>query len=186
MEEAEFEKLFKTYFSPLCSVAYAVVKDSDQARDIVQQVFIKFWDKRNSLKATDQLKSYLHKAVVNTSLNFIERAKKMKLEEDFSTYEKNIHERPSTTEEKQKEIGIKIKAAVAQLPEKCQLVFSLSRYEGMTNQEIASYLEISVKAVEKHIGRALKELRVSLKPYMEYISVFLFLEVGCSFFQLFS
>ncbi len=186
MKEAEFEKLFKSYFTPLCSVAYAVVKDSDQARDIVQQVFIKLWDKRDSLKATDQLKSYLHRAVVNTSLNHIERAKKMKLEDDFSTYEKNIQESSNSSEEKQKELGNKIKAAIAELPEKCQLVFSLSRYEGMTNQEIADYLDISIKAVEKHIGRALKELRVSLKPCMSSFSVILFLEVGCSFFQLFS
>ena len=167
-------------------VAYTVVKDADQARDIVQQVFIKFWDRRDRLSETDQIKSYLHRAVINTALNHIERAKKMKLEEDFSGYERNLDDSGVSSEEKQKMLGEKIKAAIAELPEKCQLVFSLSRYEGMSNQEIADYLEVSVKAVEKHISRALKELRVSLKPYMNYISLFLFLEVGCSFFQLFS
>jgi len=186
MTEAAFEELFRTHFTHMSNVAYAVVKDKDQARDIAQQVFIKFWDKREKLDLDGQIKAYLHRAVVNTALNHIEREKKMRLEEDFSSYDKEEREEGLNPEEKQKLLASKIKAAISELPEKCQLVFSLSRYEGMTNKEIADHLDVSVKAVEKHIARALKELRVSLKPYTKYISIFLFVEVGYSFFDLFS
>jgi RNA polymerase sigma factor (sigma-70 family) len=66
-----------------------------------------------------------------------------------------------------------IQDAIKALPEKCQLVFSLSRYSDMSNKEIAEHLDISIKSVEKHISKALKELRISLKPYIHLIGIFL-------------
>jgi len=71
-----------------------------------------------------------------------------------------------------------INRAISELPEKCKLVFTLSRYTDKTNRDIADELNISIKAVEKHISRALKELRVKLKPYMNSLLLFLILEVG--------
>ncbi len=186
MTESQFEKLFKEYFAALSNVAYAVVKDQDQAKDIVQQVFIKFWDKRNSVNIEDNIKAYLKRAVVNTSLNHIEKNKKLKLEDDFKTLQLIDSDSSEAREKNIVEVEKAIKLAVANLPDKCQTVFSLSRYEGMTNQEIADYLEVSVKAVEKHISRALRELRDKLKPYMNLISIMLFLEVGLCCFNLFT
>ena len=180
MTEAEFELLFRTHFAMLSNVAYSVVKDKDQAKDIVQHVFIKFWDKRNDVDVDGNIKSYLHKAVINTAFNHIEKVKKMHLEEDFQTYSNALSEEPKYTERSPEEIEEAVKKAIGQLPDKCQVVFSLSRFEGMSNQEIADELEISIKAVEKHISRALRELRVTLKPYLNHFSVFLWLEVGLS------
>jgi RNA polymerase sigma-70 factor (ECF subfamily) len=72
------------------------------------------------------------------------------------------------------EVEEAIKKAILELPKKCQLVFSLSRYSDKSNKEIAEELEISVKAVEKHISRALRELRIKLKPYMNSLLIFTF------------
>lgn len=184
MNEAQFEKLFKNNFESLTNVAYAVVKDKDQAKDIVQQVFVKFWDKRNTVDIEDNIRSYLKRATINTALNYIEREKKIRFEEDLQTF--NIFDESDVNREKNIiEMEQAVRKAVARLPEKCQVVFSLSRYEGMTNQEIADYLEVSIKAVEKHISRALKDLRTDLKPFLKLLTFLVLLQVGFSTLCLF-
>lgn len=179
MTESQFEKLFKENFQALCNIAYSVVKDQDQARDITQQVFIKFWDKRDLVDIEDNIKSYLKRAVVNTSINHIDKVKKLKLEEDMHLHELLDDSDEVSKEQRIKQVNTAVRLAVEELPEKCQAVFSLSRYDGMTNQEIADYLNVSVKAVEKHISKALKELRIKLKPYVNFLSIIFVLQVGC-------
>ena len=182
MTEHQFETIFKEHFEFLSNIAFAMVKDEDDSYDIVQQVFIKFWDKRFSVDITDNIKSYLHRATINTSLNFIEKNKRIVKVDDSKleilpgqSFEKN-------TDFLSGEVEDAIKKAISELPEKCGVVFSLSRFSDMTNKEIADHLNISVKAIEKHISRALRELRVSLKPYMSSIIIFFLLEVGISIF----
>jgi len=184
MNEAQFEKLFKSNFESLSNVAYAVVKDKDQAKDIVQQVFVKFWDKRNTVNIEDNIRSYLKRATINTAINYIEREKKLRFEDDLQSFN-ILDDNDSNREKNIVEIEQAVRKAVSQLPDKCQLVFSLSRYEGMTNQEIADYLEVSIKAVEKHISRALKDLRTDLKPFIKLLTFLIFIQVGFSSLYLF-
>lgn len=178
MTESQFEKLFKENFPLLCNVAYSVVKDQDQARDIAQQVFIKFWDRRDKVDIEDNIKSYLKRAAVNTAINHLEKVKKLKLEDDMHNHQIFDDSDEISKEKHIKEVNIAVKKAVEELPNKCQTVFSLSRFDGMTNQEIADYLNVSVKAVEKHISKALKELRIKLKPYVNLISIIWIIQVG--------
>jgi RNA polymerase sigma-70 factor (ECF subfamily) len=173
MNETEFEQAFRTYFKLLTNIAYSVVKDEDNAKDIVQQVFLKLWHKKESLEIRGQLKSYLHRAVVNTALNFIGRDKKIRTEANMASFE--IPENENTPDEAQlNRVEKSVNKAIDDLPEKCRVVFRLSRFSDMTNKEIAESLDISVKAVEKHIGRALKELRIILEPLYKTIALFLF------------
>lgn len=184
MTESEFEQLFKKQFTRLANIAFTVLKDEDTAKDVVQQVFIKLWNNRGKMDFDDRVDYYLNRAVINTAINHLDKVKKLEFNSDSLLLEQvqNPYEdKPKPNEE---QLANAIKNAVEQLPGKCQSVFSLSRYEGMTNQEIAQYLNISVKAVEKHISRALKELRVSLKPYMKFISFFLYFGVGFRIYQL--
>ncbi len=182
MTDSIFESLFKKHFAMLSNIANAVVKDDDQAKDIVQQVFIRFWDKRNTIDIDDNIVAYLKKAVVNTSLNHIEKQKRLNMESDIN--ELKLIEEDNNKEQKIETVQEVIKSAIAQLPNKCQTVFSLSKYEGMTNKEIADYLDISIKAVEKHKSRALKELRETLKPYQNFFTIILIIQVGLSIFIL--
>jgi len=182
MTEQQFEQIFKQYFTFLSNVAYAVVNDEDDAYDIAQQVFIKFWNKKDTVDIDNNIKSYLHRATVNTAINFIKKDNKTVKFEDVSGAELAASTEEAKVEVSEENIQDVIKDAVSNLPEKCRLVFSLSRYSDMTNREIAEHLDISIKAVEKHISRALKELRVTLKPYMNYFGVFLILEVGILIF----
>jgi RNA polymerase sigma-70 factor (ECF subfamily) len=175
MNETEFEQAFRDYFTLLTNIAFSVVKEEDTAKDIVQQVFLKLWHKKETLEIRNQLKSYLHRAVINTSINFLERNKKIKLEADISSLE--IHQSYIEPDDSRTaNIEMSVKTAIDSLPEKCRLVFSLSRFSEMRNKDIAQSLGISVKAVEKHIGRALKELRIKLEPvYKTFASILFFL-----------
>lgn len=178
MTEKEFEDIFKSNFASLVYVAHTIIKDSDQAKDIVQQAFIKFWDKRKSVNIHDHIGSYLKKAVINTALNHIEKNKKIQFEDDFSANVESKANNTLDTEERIALIKKVTKNAIDELPEKCSLVFSLSRYDGMANQEIADYLDLSIKSVEKHISKAIKELRIKLKPFQHLAPFFLMLWVG--------
>ncbi len=177
MTEAEFENIFKTQFNKLTHAAYTVVKDRDLARDVTQQAFIKFWKIKDKVNVDDNLASYLKKAVINTAINELEKSRKLILDDTVlsATLKQSEEEKESISPQRLQKIT---QAAIAELPDKCGMVFSLSRYEGMTNQEIADYLEISIKAVEKHITKAIKELRIKLQPYRHLLPLFLIGMVG--------
>lgn len=166
MITTDFEKVFRDFFKPLTNIAFSVVKDEDTAKDIVQQVFIKLWDKKDSLEIRTNIKSYLHRAVVNTAINHLEKNKKIQLESEFSRFDSAI-DKFEEADEKSLQLEDEVKTAIDALPPKCKIVFSLSRFSSMTNKEIAEHLDISIKSVEKHIGKALKDLRIKLKPFLD-------------------
>jgi RNA polymerase sigma-70 factor (ECF subfamily) len=166
MTEKDFENLFRNQFTPLSNLAFTVVKNADVAKDIVQQVFIKLWDKKQSLNITGPMEPYLYRMVINTSLNHIKKEKKYTRLEDnpsqINEQDTDAQENTDNIETKEK----KVRDAIGELPPQCQTVFSLSRYQNLSNKEIASHLGISVKTVEKHITVAFKALRVKLKPIL--------------------
>ena len=158
MTSEEFEKLFKEYYNYLCNLANKIINDRDASEDIVQDVFSKFWLKRNELYKLDSPRSYLSKSVINFSINYSE--KKKTTNKHQSEYEVNDH---SIDEEATQNNIVKLRKAVDKLPDKCKVIFNLSRFEGLSNLEIANYLDISVKTVENQMGIAIKKLRESLK-----------------------
>lgn len=164
MSEKEFELLFKNQFTAMCNIANTVVKDENTAKDIVQQVFIKLWNSKEKLTIKGSTKAYLYRMVINTSLNHIEKEKKYtRLEQSYLKDEEYKTDEQSFKDEREK----KVRYAIAELPKKCQTVFLLSRFENLTNKEIANHLGISVKTVEKHITVAFKALRKKLKPILD-------------------
>jgi len=166
MSEKDFEILFKSQFSSLCNLAFTVVKNADVAKDMVQQVFIKLWHKQQHLNIHGPIEAYLYRMVINTSLNHIEKQKKYIRWEDHPI---QVSELTVDAKENSNAIEVrenKVRNAINELPPQCQTVFSLSRFENLSNKEIAGHLGISVKAVEKHITVALKTLRVKLRPLM--------------------
>lgn len=177
MTEKDFEIAFREYFTMLRNMAYPVVYDDDTAKDMVQQVFLNLWNKKDSLVIKGSVKSYLQRAVINASINHIKKQKKLNLTEQFDNFDIIDDERYDDNRQKQIENGVK--QAIDQLSPKVRLMFSLSRYSNMQNKEIAEHLGVSVKAVEKNIGKALKELRVALKPlYSTMLILFFVIMVG--------
>lgn len=164
--ESAFEMLFKTYYKTLCNYAYSLLNDKDEAEEVVQATFIGVWDKRQSIEIQTSVKSYLYRMVRNACLNVI---KHVKVKQAHAKHEmaggEPMHEGVAQSVISL-ELEQKIYEAMKVLPEKCRLVFQLSRFEELKYSEIADQLNISVKTVENHMGKALKMMRVQLKDYL--------------------
>lgn len=167
--DKQFEDVFRGNFASMCNFAYSIVKDRDQAHDIVQQAFVNLWERRSSLDAQMNIGSYLHKSIVNLALNHIGKLKRLKYEDEFTDSQLNISTSDDGSDYLIGEVEDAVKQAVEQLPETTRTIFSLSRFQGMPNQEIADNLQISVKTVEKHITLSIKELRIKLEPYVKKV-----------------
>jgi RNA polymerase sigma-70 factor, ECF subfamily len=170
-----FEMTFKQYYKPLVHYSHTILKDMDEAEDIVQQSFITIWQKQAELQIETSLKSYLYKSVYNASLN---RVKQQKVRQSYANEVQAVSVYPTSELSHQKELEAKIEWALSQLPEQCAKVFKLSRYEQLKYQEIATELNISIKTVENHVGKALKLMRDMLKDYLPLLIIFLLTEIG--------
>ena len=166
-----FEMFFKTYYQPLCNYAYTFIQDRDEAEEIVQSAFLSVWEKRDTLDIKTSLKSYLYTMVRNTSLNVIKHEKiKQKYVGEAMAVEDRSHEGVAQAV-LSSELEDRIQMAMGVLPEQCRLVFKLSRFEELKYAEIAEQLDISIKTVENHMGKALKIMREQLKDYLPLLIV---------------
>ena len=143
--------------------SFRYVKDYNQAEDIVQDVFVKIWQSPDFLKTNGSPKSYLFRAVKNSSLNFLRH---IEVRHKFVTDSKFIDSTSDELKEESfsdEEIKNKIHQAVNKLPEHWREAFVLSKYDNLKYSEIAEKLKISQKTVEKYISKALAILREELK-----------------------
>lgn len=164
----QFEMLFRKYSKSLFYYAAKFV-DDEAARDLVQDVFFKLWsDQSLTIRHSEQ--SLLFTMVRNSCLQYLEKQKvrnrhlensRLKLREDELVY--YIDEKTSLIE---LELENRVNDAINQLPDRCRQIFVMSRFENKRNREIAEDLEISVKAVEKQISKALATIRTELKDYL--------------------
>lgn len=162
MTVSDFETLFKANYSALCLTAVRIVRDKDLAEDVVQEVFLQIWNKRETLQVPSSLKAYLHKAVINHSLNYHAKQKSVLKREEF--YHNETASDINTTEQKifSEETQNRIDQVIDSIPEGCRRVFILRRHENLSYKQIAETLDISVKTVENHITKALRILRANL------------------------
>ena len=169
--ERIFEETFRKYYQSLCNYANSILKEMDEAEEVVQNLFLSIWEKRNDLEINISLKSYLYRAVHNHCLN---RIKHLKVRDEYQQYAVNFYdasyESVSQTVMKN-ELETKIEEAIRKLPEQCRLIFRMSRFEELKYHEIAEQLELSPKTVENQIGKALKILRVELAEYLPLIII---------------
>jgi len=165
LDRASFEALFRKYFPALMTFALKYVPDEDSAREVVHNVFINLWEKKDSLDTSVPLKSYLFRSVHNRSLNVLRDHKKFADEEMPDI----IHEENIQSHMEAMELEDKIKEAIDSLPDKCREVFELSRFEGLKNSEIAERLDISIKTVENQMTKALKIMREKLIHYLSLV-----------------
>lgn len=159
------EILFKKYYTYLCRILIRVIPEKNTAEDLAQDVFLDIWRKRDTINISVSLKAYLRRAARNKALNYI-RDRKIRWEDDENQPEIESTMVGANQLLEAEELQQLINRSIDQLPERCRLVFSLSRFEDMTYQEVADELGISIKTVENQISKALKLLRVSLGNYL--------------------
>ena len=170
---SQFENLYKQHYQALVNFAMNMVNDNNAAKDIVQEVFIRLWNRREEIEFGPYIKRYLFKAVTNTSLDHLQSNKK-RLQIFQTLINKNPIIRDVPTEMEKKEFQNKVREAIDKLPPKCKVIFILSKHEGKKYKEIAAELNISIKTVENQMGIALKRVREDLKKYMGWKSLLLF------------
>ena len=166
--EDVYKQYFGEYFDKLYAYAFTIVRSNSDAKDIVQTAFIKLWEKRNELRVTDAVRSYLYTTVYHLALNTVRDRKTRAAKMEQIEAGTEVNEFPS----EQKEVLARIRQAVEALPPRCREVFCKSRMDGKKYAEIATELDISVKTVEAQMGKALKFLREQLSDL--YLLLFLF------------
>lgn len=165
-----FETLYKKYYIFLCLIAEHIVRNPSDAEEIVSDVFVKVWNIREKLNITASIKSYLVKAVHNTSINFLERNKiSNKLTDSLNDSDYKLLAWDSDYPLGQlyeKEIMNILDHGISDLPDACRQIFILSRNEDMKYSDIADKLGISVNTVKTQMKIALSRLRETLKDFM--------------------
>lgn len=159
-DEATYKELFLKYYPPLTAFAFRFVKDEEAAKDIVQSVFIKIFERRDTLIIEESAKSYLYRAVSNACINY-KRKEAVRLGH-YELYVKELDEKFFEDAVEQSEEEHKLFLAIKNLPAQCQKIFMMSRLENRKNQEIAHELSLSIRTVETQISNALRTLRKAL------------------------
>jgi RNA polymerase sigma-70 factor (family 1) len=151
-----FEHYYKEHYKFFLLTACNYLKHPGVAQEVVNDVFLKLWEDAGSINIQSSLKAYIYRAVVNRSLNELDKHKRER------QHQAELRRRPEETfelkEMEENELKLRLYKAIDQLPEQCLRVFRMSRFEELKQQEIADRLGISIKTVKNHITYALKQL----------------------------
>ncbi|OFY66894.1 MAG: hypothetical protein A2V64_06630 [Bacteroidetes bacterium RBG_13_43_22] len=169
--EDAFEFVFLTFYNELCIYACGILRDRDSAEDIVQEVFVKLWGNRMELSIKQSIKAYLYQAVHNQCVNYLDHLQVKK--KYASESEKNRTDLISPVSSDYpianllaQELEEKIDQSLLDLPRQCREVFLLIRYEGLSYNEAAEKLGISVNTIKTQLQRAISRLRENLRNYL--------------------
>jgi RNA polymerase sigma-70 factor (ECF subfamily) len=170
--KADFETIFRAHYGSLCAYANQFLGDLDAAEEVVQEIMFRIWTNRSSLVIETSMRSYLFRAVRNRCMNVLKHEKvrqeyTVSKEQDTLDYQQSHEDKMIVSELEQK-----IREAIDHLPMERRKVFIMSRYEGLTYNQIAEQQGISVKTVENQMGKALKSLREELSDYLPWVVLF--------------
>lgn len=154
LDENSFKRLFTEHYQNLFQLSLNILRDQDQAHDCLQDVFTKIWERKEQLMVKVPKEVYLKKAVINTSLNYQKQlSRQVSIHLNFDLPEE---EQLNSDYEQFRKL---LEAGINALPKKCRVIFILSRIEGLDNQEISDYLDLSKKTIENQLSIALKNLK---------------------------
>ena len=159
-DKRSLEKIYRQYWSKLYIYAFNVLREKEICEDIVQEIFVDLWTKRDEVQISD-LNSYLYQAVKYQIFNYFRKSKYkkqllMKFDQINELYKiDELYEK--------KELRFHIKDTISRLPKRRRIIFQMSRQEGLSNKEISKTLNISVQTVKNQISESLKFIRKSLK-----------------------
>ncbi|HET7118971.1 MAG TPA: RNA polymerase sigma-70 factor [Hanamia sp.] len=170
-----FTELYKRYWEDLFITAAKALRGKEEAADVVQDVFLSLWNRRNELNLRGSLAAYLHTSVRYKCIHYIE--KNITRRDYLVQLAEVVIRSPSTNAEinlQLKEIEQTVNKAVAKMPPKMQEVYKLSRQEHLSYKEISNCMNISVETVKKHIQHALNLIRKDMEPYTFIIIILVF------------
>ncbi|ASZ10480.1 RNA polymerase sigma-70 factor [Chitinophaga pendula] len=168
-----FERMYRRYYAALCVYAFDLVNRHELAEEIVQDTFVRIWEKFDEIDISVSEQAYLYRAVHNNCLNFVKQARMrlqyspemiQQLESRISLLSVGAGPIEKLHDQQLQQFTA---TAINQLPPQCRDVFRLSRYEHLSYPEIARELNISVNTVKTQMARALYKLRASLLPLLK-------------------
>ncbi len=164
-DERAFEKLFKKFYRRLYDFAFRVVRNKEIAEDIVQDIFIRLWEKKENIKPVN-IEGFIFKVLKNHCISYLRNIKiinNVKLDLNNLTHIEELYRIDFVRNEPyvliEKELQLEMDKVINKLPDRCKEVFILSRVNGLKNREIADKLGINIKNVERHITKALRIFR---------------------------
>jgi RNA polymerase sigma-70 factor (ECF subfamily) len=164
MPKRRFQIFFRENFSCLVKFSYPSIGDMDVCESLVSEVFYRIWKKFSVLEERGNIKAYLYKSVYNEIMKY-HRKRKVEGKYQAEIFESGSQKKSQVEQLLVDETIDEVARAIKKLPPKTGLVLSMSRFEGFTYREIADVLNISVKTVETHMGRAFKKLHMLLADY---------------------
>ncbi|UKI46374.1 MAG: RNA polymerase sigma-70 factor [Phocaeicola vulgatus] len=174
-----FTHIYNMYVEILYTIAYKYLKDQDMAKDATQQIFLKLWELRHSISIEISIKNYLFTMTRNHILNEIRNntsamEKNYQIAQETSEFEEDI-----TSRLEEDEVSKELYSCISSLPEQKRMVCLYKIRDGLSNQEIADKIGITIPTVKSHYTQAIKILRNKMK----HLFIFIFL---CNAFILFS
>ncbi len=161
-DQLDIETLFNEYYIQLHRYAFTILKDDDEAKDIVQNVFLTLWEKGDQIRIQRSVKAYLFRSIYNESINYI-RKKDAQQRHYLQSVQQDATATDTAVGEEAEVWRKRIDDVLNTLPPQCREVFVKSRAEQKKYVEIASELGIAVKTVEAHMTKALKLIRQAVR-----------------------
>ena len=162
-DQQAYKELFTSFYSYLFHFAFAIVKSKESAEEVVSDVFIKIWEKREALEKISSLKVYLYVATRNVAFNYADKQKRFATNniEDFPIEFKSRYFDPEQLLITAEMVSI-IKNEINKLPPKCKAIFKLVKEDGLKYKEVAEILNISPKTVENQLAIALRKIGTAI------------------------
>lgn len=162
-----FRELVEQYQSMVFRTVMGFVHSNEDAEDLTQEIFIQVYQSLNKFQGDAQFSTWLYRIAVNTSINFVNKQNRKNIFQQIGDFIQNLN--PNEYSEKnpedltiEKERESQIKRAIDSLPEKQRTAFVLSKYDDLSQKEIAIIMDITEGAVEQHLQRAKKNLQQKL------------------------
>lgn len=158
-DESAYKDLFITFSKPLQQFAFSFIKSKELAEEIVSDVFIKIWQKRNELEFIGNLKVYLYVSIKNTALTYLlKQHRRVAISIDELDVELESFARTPEEILLSGELIRKIEEVIFNLPPRCKIIFKLIKEDGLRYKEVAEILNISVKTIDNQLAIALRKI----------------------------
>ena len=182
-KEMAFTELFHRYKYKLYGYIFALTRSKEMAEDVVQDVFLKFWQRRETMGELNEFAPYLFRMAQNRAINGFQRMATealalAALRQTTGTNAMDIEDQLVA-----KDLEERLHDAVQKLPPQQQLVYRLSREEGLKHEEIAERLKIAPGTVKNHMIAALRTLRAQMQPHSSVAALSLFLFIATTFVE---
>lgn len=157
-----FDELFRAYYSPLCYFATNFLESEDDAKDLIEDLFLKLWQRQQAFENHQHAQGFLYRSARNACLNFLKQGQKTAVKHGILMAEPDAIEEDYLMQMIRSEVWGEIYRAIEKLPLQCHKVITMSFIDGHTNEEIARALDLSVQTVKNHKVRGLRILKDTL------------------------